>query len=76
MTPISFGRNSLSGCIVRIGLDRFSNCSELSSLIKASQDKLVTASHIAKIGNPSVFDPEDWLNIMRYGIALICNFEF
>ena len=64
--PVPFGRTSFSGCSILIGLDRFSNCSELSSLVKENQAKLVKAVQVAKRGNPVVNDGNDWLDIITY----------
>jgi len=62
--PVPFGRTSFSGCSILIGLDRFSNCSELSSLVKENQAKLVKALQVSKRGNPAVDDANDWLDII------------
>ena len=66
MIPVSFGKNSLSGCSVRIGLDAFANCSQLAATIKKNQDKLIQGIQIARRGNPSVSTTDDWLDIVKY----------
>ena len=73
MIPVPFGRTSFSGCSILIGLDRFSNCSELSSLVKENQAKLVKALQVSKRGNPAVDDANDWLDIITYVPIISCR---
>ncbi|XP_065054238.1 uncharacterized protein LOC135683037 [Rhopilema esculentum] len=63
--PLQFGKNSVSGCIVRVGLDRFENCTSLRLLVERHQDLLVRGLKVAKRGNPVANNSDDWLDILR-----------
>ena len=65
-TPVEFGRNYLSGCLLRFGVDRFANCSALIELVKQNQDQLARAVKISKRGNPSASVSTDWIDVVRF----------
>ncbi len=65
-SPIQFGKDTTSGCLLRFGVDQFANCSSLVELVQQNQDQLVKAIRIAKRGNPSVRVAADWLDIIRF----------
>ena len=63
--PLQFGKNSVSGCIIRVGLNWFENCTTLRALVKRHQDLLVRGLKVAKRGNPVANNSDDWLDILR-----------
>ncbi|XP_074527283.1 tectonic-2 [Halichoeres trimaculatus] len=61
--PILFGENSTSGCLLQVSRQNLSQCDLLRETVTTLQSSLVTATYVAKRGNP---DPEmltDWVNI-------------
>eukprot|EP00794_Sanderia_malayensis_P014026 gene14026-15485_t len=63
-TPITFGKDASSGCLLRFGMDQFSNCTSLIEMVKQQQNNLIKAIKVAKRGNPSGDIASDWLDVV------------
>nr|XP_006119742.1 tectonic-2 isoform X1 [Pelodiscus sinensis] len=62
-TPVLFGLNSLSGCILKVDIDK--NCSQLRKDVTDRLNSLVQATHVGKRGNSSSSDLNDLVEIIR-----------
>ncbi|KAJ7994292.1 hypothetical protein DPEC_G00264370 [Dallia pectoralis] len=63
MRPVLFGENSTSGCLLPVSLQNLTQCSQVRETVASLQRALITATHIAKNGNPNFRSLTDWLNI-------------
>lgn len=63
LTPVGFGLNSASGCLVEVGL--VENCSQLRQNVVEIFNSLVPASYVGKRGNSNTSVPDDWVEIIR-----------
>ena len=63
-TDVLFGVNSLSGCLFRLSLKDFTNCSLLRESVSKHQANLVKATHIARRGSVSLNETKDWLVLL------------
>ncbi|KAK5932809.1 hypothetical protein CgunFtcFv8_004486 [Champsocephalus gunnari] len=63
MKPILFGENSTSGCLLPVSRHNLTQCDLLRETVTSLQNNLVTATHVAKSGNPDPFTTTDWVNI-------------
>ncbi|XP_028314137.1 tectonic-2 isoform X1 [Gouania willdenowi] len=61
--PLLFGMNSTSGCLLQISKQNLSRCDPLRDAVSSLQEAFITATHVAKIGNPDVTTLRDWLNV-------------
>ena len=65
LTPVLYGEDALSGCLLRLSLDDISNCSFLRETVLTNQAHLVQATHVGRSGNADLAVPEDWLPVIR-----------
>ncbi|KAM4616851.1 tectonic-2 isoform 1-T1 [Polymixia lowei] len=63
MRPILFGENSTSGCLLPVSLQNLTHCNLLRETVASLQAALVTATYVAKSGDPSGLIMTDWVNI-------------
>uniref|UniRef100_UPI0037E936C1 tectonic-2 n=1 Tax=Semicossyphus pulcher TaxID=241346 RepID=UPI0037E936C1 len=61
--PVLFGENSTSGCLLPVSRQNLTQCDLLRDTVTALQADLVTATYVAKSGNPDPLMLTDWLNI-------------
>ncbi|XP_053224618.1 tectonic-2 isoform X2 [Podarcis raffonei] len=62
LTPILFGLNSISGCILEVDLK--DSCNQLRENVTKRLNSLVQATHVGKRGNSSTSAPDDWVEII------------
>ncbi|NWI57954.1 TECT2 protein, partial [Calyptomena viridis] len=62
-TPVLFGVDSYSGCILEIGINE--DCSILRGNVTEKLNSLIQATHIGKRDNSSYSDLNDWVEIIR-----------
>uniref|UniRef100_A0A8C8SFA6 Tectonic family member 2 n=1 Tax=Pelusios castaneus TaxID=367368 RepID=A0A8C8SFA6_9SAUR len=62
-TPVLFGLNSLSGCILEVDINE--DCSQLREDVTARLNSLIQATHVGKRGNSSYGDLNDLVEIIR-----------
>ncbi|NXG58312.1 TECT2 protein, partial [Hemiprocne comata] len=62
-TPVLFGLDSLSGCILEVGIDE--DCSLLRGNVTEKLNSLIQSTHIGKRDNSSDSDLNDWVEIIR-----------
>lgn len=63
MRPALFGENSTSGCLLPVSQLNLTQCDLLREAVTSLQESLVTATHVAKSGNPDPLMLTDWVNI-------------
>ncbi|KAL0979346.1 hypothetical protein UPYG_G00183940 [Umbra pygmaea] len=63
MRPVLFGENATAGCLLPVSLQTLTQCSLLRQTVASLQRALITATHIAKNGDPGFLSLDDWLNI-------------
>uniref|UniRef100_A0A670JS93 Tectonic family member 2 n=1 Tax=Podarcis muralis TaxID=64176 RepID=A0A670JS93_PODMU len=74
LTPILFGLNSISGCILEVDLK--DNCNQLRENVTKRLNSLVQATHVGKRGNSSTSAPDDWVEIIcEYQHSLALNLK-
>ncbi|XP_010598111.1 tectonic-2 isoform X2 [Loxodonta africana] len=63
-TPVLFGENALSGCLLEVGINE--NCTQLRETALERLDSLIQATHVAMRGNSDYSNLSDgWLEIIR-----------
>ncbi|XP_053861928.1 tectonic-2 [Malaclemys terrapin pileata] len=62
-TPVLFGLNSLSGCILEVNINE--DCSQLREDVTDRLNSLIQATHVGKRGNSSYSDLNDLVEIIR-----------
>uniref|UniRef100_A0A663MG51 Tectonic family member 2 n=1 Tax=Athene cunicularia TaxID=194338 RepID=A0A663MG51_ATHCN len=62
-TPVLFGVDSLSGCILEVGINE--DCSLLRGNVTEKLNSLIQATHVGKRHNSSYSDLNDWVEIIR-----------
>ncbi|XP_067163498.1 tectonic-2 isoform X1 [Apteryx mantelli] len=62
-TPVLFGLDSLSGCMLEVGINE--DCSLLRGNVTEKLNSLIQATHIGKRGNSNYSDLNDWVKIIR-----------
>ncbi|XP_058889064.1 tectonic-2-like isoform X3 [Acipenser ruthenus] len=62
-TPVLFGVDFASGCILRLSLKGLSNCSQTRETVQKGLSSLVSATIVAKRGNPVSTDLNEWVSI-------------
>ncbi|XP_060699293.1 tectonic-2 isoform X2 [Hemiscyllium ocellatum] len=74
ITSVLFGKNSLSGCLLRLGIDAFDNCTGLRSII---YKKLLTLmpTNISRRGNSNPSDLSEWVPLFKVLPNDSANFE-
>ena len=65
LTPVHYGEDAFSGCLVRLSFDDISNCSLLRETILTHQASLIQATHVGRSGNADLDVPDDWLPVIR-----------
>ncbi|XP_054467434.1 tectonic-2 [Anoplopoma fimbria] len=63
MKPVLFGENSTSGCLLPVSRQNLTQCDLLREAVTSLQAALITATYVAKSGNPDPLTMTDWLNI-------------
>ncbi|KAK0150983.1 Tectonic-2 [Merluccius polli] len=63
MRPIMFGVNATAGCLLAVNLHNLTQCDILRETVASLQASLVTATHVAKSGDPNFQRMADWLKI-------------
>ncbi|KAA8592250.1 hypothetical protein FQN60_017705, partial [Etheostoma spectabile] len=61
--PVLFGENSTSGCLLPVSQHNLTQCSLLRETVTYLQAALITATNVAKSGNPDPLIMTDWVNI-------------
>ncbi|XP_037632636.1 tectonic-2 [Sebastes umbrosus] len=61
--PVLFGENSTSGCLLPVSLQNLTQCDLLRENVTSLQAALITATYVAKSGNPDPLTMTDWVNI-------------
>ncbi|XP_072443703.1 tectonic-2 isoform X1 [Chiloscyllium punctatum] len=74
ITSVLFGKNSLSGCLLRLGIDAFDNCSGLKSTIYENLLNLVP-TNISRRGNSNPSDLSEWVPLFKVLPNDSANFE-
>ncbi|XP_029296014.1 LOW QUALITY PROTEIN: tectonic-2, partial [Cottoperca gobio] len=62
MKPVLFGENSTSGCLLSVSRQNLTEC-DLLRVLLLSRTALMTATYVAKSGNPDPLTMTDWVNI-------------
>ncbi|XP_077601371.1 tectonic-2-like [Stigmatopora nigra] len=61
--PVMFAENSTSGCQLFVSLQNLTQCDLLRDTVGSLQETLVTATYVAKTGNPNSEIESDWVQI-------------
>ncbi|XP_040050710.2 tectonic-2 [Gasterosteus aculeatus] len=61
--PVLFGENSTSGCLLPVSRQDLTRCDLLRDAVTSLQAALITATYVAKSGNPDPLIMTDWANI-------------
>lgn len=69
LTPVLYGEDAFSGCLLRLSLDDMRNCSSLRELVLTNQNRLIQATDIGRRGNAKLNSSNDWLPVIREPIA-------
>ncbi|XP_047447852.1 tectonic-2 [Mugil cephalus] len=69
--PVLFGENSTSGCQLPISQQNLTQCDLLRETITTLQSALITATYVAKSGDPDLFSISDWVNISLIPVATL-----
>ncbi|NWH56074.1 TECT2 protein, partial [Geococcyx californianus] len=62
-TPVLFGVDSLSGCILEVDINE--DCSLLRGSVTETLNSLIQATHVGKRDNSNYSDLNDWVEIIR-----------
>ncbi|XP_060927492.1 tectonic-2 isoform X2 [Limanda limanda] len=62
-TPVLFGENSTSGCLLPVSRHNLTQCDLLRETVASLQADLTTATYVARTGNPDPLTGTDWINI-------------
>ncbi|KFQ67710.1 Tectonic-2, partial [Phaethon lepturus] len=62
-TSVLFGLDSISGCILEVGINE--DCSHLRGNVTEKLSSLIQATHVGKRDNSSYGDLHDWVEIIR-----------
>ncbi|XP_042344716.1 tectonic-2 [Plectropomus leopardus] len=63
MKSVLFGQNSTSGCLLPVSRQNLTHCDLLRETVASLQAALITATYVAKSGNPDPLTMTDWVNI-------------
>ncbi|KAM7018134.1 tectonic-2 [Tautogolabrus adspersus] len=61
--PVLFGENSTSGCLLPVSRQNLTECDLLRETVSSLQAALVSATYVARSGNPDPLLLTDWVNI-------------
>ncbi|XP_069034181.1 tectonic-2 [Embiotoca jacksoni] len=61
--PVLYGENSTSGCLLPVSRHNLTQCDLLRGTVTALQADLITATYVAKSGNPDLLTMTNWVNI-------------
>uniref|UniRef100_A0A8D0H0T1 Tectonic family member 2 n=1 Tax=Sphenodon punctatus TaxID=8508 RepID=A0A8D0H0T1_SPHPU len=61
-TPVLFGLNAFSGCVLEVGVDE--DCNQLRENVDKKLNLLVQTTHVGKRGNSNGSVPSDWVEII------------
>ncbi|KAM9360664.1 tectonic-2 [Symphorus nematophorus] len=61
--PVLFGENSTSGCLLPVSRQNLTQCDLLRETVTSLQATLITATYVAKSGDPDPLTVTDWVNI-------------
>ncbi|XP_076816184.1 tectonic-2-like isoform X2 [Clavelina lepadiformis] len=69
-----FGEDLLTGCVVRLAFDNFTDCSNLRTVVEDQQRALVGAASsqtllVSRFGVPVLTDVTDWVAVTRDGLS-------
>ncbi|VDL92405.1 unnamed protein product [Schistocephalus solidus] len=67
--PIIFGQDVHSSCLLKLDISDFRDCQQLRSLILAGMATFHDFTAIARIGNPSFTNPDDWISLQVYDLV-------
>ena len=65
LTPVLYGEDVFSGCLLRLSLDDMRNCTFLREIVLTNQNRLIQATHVGRSGNADLNVPDDWLPVIR-----------
>ena len=65
LTPVLYGQDTFSGCMLRLSIDDMRNCTFLRELILTNQNRLIQAADIGRRGNAFLNNSADWLPVIR-----------
>ncbi|XP_028400295.1 tectonic-2-like [Dendronephthya gigantea] len=63
-SDLTFGENSHTGCLLRLSLNDFINCTLLRNTVLERQRNLVGASFVARRGNATFNKTDDWVPLL------------
>uniref|UniRef100_UPI00398F521C tectonic-2 isoform X2 n=1 Tax=Pristiophorus japonicus TaxID=55135 RepID=UPI00398F521C len=72
---VLFGEDSISGCLLRLNIDSFANCSNLRSIVQENILNLVPANYVARRGNSKPTDLSEWVPLFKDKGTLPINFS-
>ncbi|XP_072908119.1 tectonic-2 isoform X1 [Hemitrygon akajei] len=64
-TLLLFGEDSTSGCLLRLGIDDFENCTALRFTVYENLLNLVPADYVAQRGNSNFTDLSEWVPLFK-----------
>ena len=68
-SPINFGIDSQTSCMLRLGLPNLLDCENLRKSILYQQDNLMLSNCISRGGDPNRTDLEAWISVFREDIS-------
>lgn len=69
VTPVLYGEDAFSGCLLRLSFEDMRNCSFLREIVLTNQNRLIQATHVGSRGNADLGVPGDWLPVIREPIS-------
>jgi hypothetical protein len=54
----------MTGCLLRLTLKDFANCSSLKETVLEHQENLLKATHVARRGNVTLNETNDWVLLL------------
>ncbi|XP_073532276.1 tectonic-2 isoform X1 [Phyllobates terribilis] len=70
-TPILFGENSFSGCLLHVVNE---NCAKLrENVLSWFNESLLSVNHVSMRGNSNVSDPSEWISIIYEEYNTTCT---
>ncbi|XP_038654341.1 tectonic-2 isoform X2 [Scyliorhinus canicula] len=69
-TSVLFGKDAISGCMLRLSVDNFANCSDLRTIVYKGLLNLVPGN-ISRRGNPNLTDLTEWVPLYKAVIGAI-----
>nr|VZI42404.1 unnamed protein product [Spirometra erinaceieuropaei] len=71
--PIIFGGDVHASCLLKLGITDFGNCQQLRSLVLAGMATFLDFNAIARIGNPSFTNPDDWISLQMPNSSFVLD---